>query len=325
MQQLFLLVLIGFPLLLSGCQKESLAMPSERVNTAGTHYQSLRTSDGQEREFIVYIPASAAGQRAVPVLLVLHGTNQSGRVFYNRSNLWNAKADQEGFIVVYPTALVYCHYDEGEQRTVTKWAAGDLGQTDVSRGALPLCPDEDLADDMLFFDELIPYLKENYLINSKRIYATGFSNGAQMTARLAAQRSEVFAAAAIHAGNLSSFIPANLAPRPMSILLSVGAEDGLFLKAIGAEPPLPVDATVMDIPGLVDVLRPFLGFSGLDESYTYSSTTYVGKTIADFLFADSKAGLDNQLRFVLIDELNHSYTEILVDPFWDFLAVQSLP
>ncbi len=261
----------------------------------------------------------------MPVLFVIHGTNQTGQVFYNNPNLWNPKADQEGFIIVYPTALVYCHYDNGVQRTTTKWAAGDLGETDVNKGALPLCPGEVLKDDMLFFDELISTIKEDYVVDEKRFYVTGFSNGAQMSARLAAQRPEVFAAVTVHAGNLSAFIPPSLSARPMSMMITVGADDGLFLNAIGASGPVPVDSTIMDFPGVENLLQAFLAINGLDFEYNYSKTQYFGKDIADFNFQTSNAGGNNSVRFVLIDGLAHSYTNILIDPFWTFLEGQSLP
>jgi len=324
MKKKLLFMIIGLSLLVIACQKEDTIQRDGVENVPGTYYRSLTTNDGQEREFIVYVPTAAAGKQNVPVLFVIHGTNQTGQVHYDK-NLWNPKADQEGFIVVYPTALVYCHFDNGVERTTTKWAAGDLGETEVDKGALPLCQGEMLRDDMLFFDELVVTIKEGYMVDRSRIYITGFSNGAQMTARLAAQRSELFAAVTIHAGNLSQFIPSTLAARPMSMVVSVGATDGLFLNAIGRSERLPLNEEAIDDPGLMKVLSSILDISGLANQYTYTSTQMGGKKVANFLFESSTVGLDNSLRFVLIEDLGHSYTEILIDPFWAFLEGQSLP
>jgi poly(3-hydroxybutyrate) depolymerase len=44
---------------------------------------------------------------------------------------------------------------------------------------------------------MIDVLKRNYAVDEDRFYATGFSNGAQFTGRLAAQMSDVFAAFAL--------------------------------------------------------------------------------------------------------------------------------
>ncbi len=325
MKKGILLFIVGLLFISAGCDDENLPEPSKTENIAGTYFRTITVSDGQERSFIVYIPPTAAGHQEVPVLIVIHGTNQNGQIFYDNPNLWNPKADQEGFIVVYPTALTYCHFDNGVQRTTTKWAAGDLGQTDVSLGALPLCTGEILRDDMLFFDELIQTIKKDYLVNEQRFYLTGFSNGAQMAARLAAQRSEVFAAVTVHAGNLSSFIPAVLSSRPMSLMVTVGAADPLFLQSIGANSPVAVDANALSNAGVAQLLEPFLKISGLDFQHTYSSTQYFGKDIGTFTFQTSNVGLDNYVRFVLIEDLEHSYTGILINPFWDFLKNKSLP
>lgn len=307
-----------------GCKKDDPVTPPAGENVAGTYYRTLNTSDGQERQYIVYIPESASGTVDVPLLLMIHGTNQTGQVHYDK-NLWNAKADQEGFIVVYPTALVYCHFDEGLERTTTKWAAGDLGQTDVNRGALPLCAGEVLKDDMLFFDELVSALKSDYSVDEKRIYLSGFSNGAQMTARLAAERPETYAAATVHAGNMSDFIPATLSTRPMSLLLTAGANDGLFATAVGMSVPIPVDSNLLDNAGVANAIQPFLNICGLSNSFSYSSNQYGGGGVANFLFETSDEGLDNSLTFILIEGLGHSYTDILIDPYWTFLRGESLP
>ncbi len=326
MKKLPFLILIGFTLLTSHCkQDDPVVVPIEIINEAGTYYNTITTSNGQEREFIVYIPPSAEGQKAVPILLVIHGTNQNGQIFYENPNLWNPKAEEKGFIVVYPTALIYCHYDNGVQRTTTKWAAGDLGQTNVNLGALPLCPDEELQDDMLFFDELISDIKREYVVDTNRLYITGFSNGAQMAARLAAQRPDVFAAATVHAGNLSKFVPTTLSSRPMSMIVTVGASDPLFMNSIGATSPVSVDSNAINNPGVMDLLEPFLEVNGLDSQYNYSSAQYYGKDIAEFIFQTSNVGLDNKLRFILIEDLEHSYTNILIDPFWTFLEEITLP
>ena len=301
------------------CKDDSPSPLQVTENIAGTYNKTLKTSDNSDREYIVYVPESATGSTPVPVLFVIHGTNQTGRVFYNNTSLWNPKADQEGFIIVYPTALVHCHFDNGEQRSVTKWAAGDLGQTDVSNGALPLCSDEPLADDILFFDELFATIKNDFVVDENRLYASGFSNGAQMTARLATQRSEVFAAVTVHAGNLSRFITPNLAEKTMSIMVTVGNIDGYLLRFAGVSGSVPIAESSIEIPGIVGLLQPFLDITGLENTYTYNSTQYVGKNIASFLFRTSKVGANNRFQFILIEDLGHSYTSILIDPFWDFL------
>lgn len=317
-----LLFILTLSLAVSGCKKDDPGSdpPVSLIeNVPGTYHKTLAIN-GNQRQYIVYVPQSVAGTTKVPALFMIHGTNQTGQYHYN-TGLWNTKAELEGFIVVYPTALVYCHYDAGEQRTVTKWNAGDLGQTDVSLGALPLCSGEVLEDDLQFFDSMTVDIRTNFGINEKRIYATGFSNGAQMTARLAAQRSEVFASVAIHAGNLSNFIPATLSTRPMSMLLTVGNKDNLFTSATGIPNPAPTDASLMSYPGVSNMLQRFLDVAGLSDQFVYSSSPGIGQ----FDYTTSLAGENNELRFIIIQNLAHNYTGILIDDYWDFLSSRSLP
>ncbi|HBC56330.1 MAG TPA: hypothetical protein DCZ03_04120, partial [Gammaproteobacteria bacterium] len=57
------------------------------------------------------------------------------------------------------------------------------------------------ASDMLFVDAMIETLQEQFSVDPRRIYATGFSNGASMSFRLARERSKRIAAIAPVAGN----------------------------------------------------------------------------------------------------------------------------
>ena len=310
----------------TGCKKEEPVpnTPSPAVqNISGTYNHTVEVN-GVSRQYIVYVPASANGGTNAPVLFMIHGTNQTGQYHYS-TNLWNSKAEQEGFIVVYPTALIYCHYDDGVERTCTKWAAGDLGETDVNLGALPMCPGQVLNDDVAFFDEMINEIKSEYSVDNKRIYATGFSNGAQMTSRLAAERSDIFAAVAVHAGNLSNFIPANLSSRPMSMVITVGANDGLFTSATGISNPAPIDQTLMNNSGVTAMIQRFLDINGLSNQFTYSSSQIGGVGVGHFNYSTSLSGESNFVQFSIIENLGHNYTNILIDDYWSFLASNTLP
>lgn len=297
--------------------------PYEIKNIAGTYFQTIDVN-GDQREYIVYVPNSAKDIGNVPVLFMFHGTTQTGRVHYDY-NLWNAKADIEGFIVVYPTAKVHCHFRNGFERNLTTWSTGDLGETNVNKGGFPLCPGESLADDMLFIDEMLATIISDYSVDEKRIYASGMSNGAKMTARLSVERAEVFAAIAVHAGTLSQFIPSNLSTRPMSLSLTVGANDPGFRKTLGITGGITIDETLISNSMLANMIQPFLDINGLSNQYKYSSTQIDGTTIGDFLYDTSLIGETNSLRFRIIEGLKHNYTSILIDDYWNFMKGESLP
>ena len=188
------------------------------TNVPGRHDLEL-DSEGETRHAIVYVPESAAGDVAAPVVVMVHGTSQDGEHFYTESR-WIAEADANGIIVVYPDALTYCfHQDENgdgdfddpdEQHVTTKWNSGFFSSN-------PLCTAEEIAalpagqraradhplrDDVAFFLAMIDRLSVEAVIDTRRVYATGFSNGAQMTSRLGNDAPDRFAAVASHAGYL---------------------------------------------------------------------------------------------------------------------------
>ena len=297
--------------------------PEEPQNIAGTYYRTLTTSDGKVREFIVYVPKSASVLQNVPVVFVIHGTNSTGQEFYDHPQKWTPKSDTEGFIAVYPTAFVHCYLDGGQERTTTKWASGNLGESNTQLGGLPLCTNERLAKDMEFFDEMIDTLKADYSINERRIYVTGNSNGAGMGLRLAAERSDIFAAVAVNAGTQSPFLDNSTTKRPMSMMITVGTNDNRFAEAVGSSVPVPIAESLIN--PISNIIQPALDVHALYTSHEYSESSIENAMTGEFLFSSSTMGNNNSIRFVIIEELPHSYSRKLVDPHWDFLKEQSLP
>ena len=297
--------------------------PEEPQNIAGTYYRTLTTSDGKVREFIVYVPESASVLQNVPVVFVIHGTNSTGQEFYDHPQKWTPKSDTEGFIAVYPTAFVHCYLDGGQERTTTKWASGNLGESNTQLGGLPLCTNERLAKDMEFFDEMIDTLKADYSINERRIYVTGNSNGAGMGLRLAAERSDIFAAVAVNAGTQSPFLDNSTTKRPMSMMITVGTNDNRFAEAVGSSVPVPIAESLIN--PISNIIQPALDVHALYTLHEYSESSIENAMTGEFLFSSSTMGNNNSIRFVIIEELPHSYSRKLVDPHWDFLKEQSLP
>ena len=292
-------------------------------NNTGTYYRTLTTTDGEVREFIVYVPESASVLQNVPVVFVIHGTGSNGQEFYDHPEKWTPKANAEGFIAVYPTALVHCHFEDGQEVSKTKWASGNLGESNTEMGGLPLCANETLANDMEFFDEMVAILKADYLIDERRIYVTGNSNGAGMGLRLAAERSDIFAAVAVNAGTQSPFLDNSTTKRPMSMMITVGTNDNRFAEAVGSSVPVPIAESLIN--PISNIIQPALDVHALYTSHEYSESSIENAMTGEFLFSSSTMGNNNSIRFVIIEELPHSYSRKLVDPHWDFLKEQSLP
>ena len=144
------------------------------------------------RTYWLHIPPSYDGSEPVPLVIVLHGSTGFSLFYpfwFFRSSFietyteFSQKADEEGFIVVYPNAK-YDFYSHG---------------FDYNYGYAPGCPPK-LVDDVGFLKSLINKMKNDYMINSSRIYITGLSDGAAMTYSIGSFLSDTIAAIAPVAG-----------------------------------------------------------------------------------------------------------------------------
>ncbi len=133
-------------------------------------------SGGLTRRYVLYRPDRVIIEGArVPVVMMLDGRGGTPWTAM-RSTGWNAKADREGFAVLYPEAT---RLDpEGPLHFLTNpqmWNAGS-GGSDAER------PD---VDDVTFLRDVLKDAMYRARIDPARCFMTGFSNGAAMTFRFA--------------------------------------------------------------------------------------------------------------------------------------------
>lgn len=302
--------------------------------------------DGVVREVILHVPASVDGSQAVPAVFMIHGTSGNGGKFYNISG-WVEKADAEGFVAVFPSALTYCLGDDddydgviepNEFKITTKWAAGALGTP-----VMPLCTDEQVAafppakqaqietrvlrDDVAFVDAIVGALQVELPIDRQRLYVSGFSNGASMSGRLLIERSDTFAAFAMAAG-----LPVVAGPalRPAPAVFTVGSLDDRFLVPLGLA-SLPVDETFLDIPQVRDAMGRIALDVQLDDTYTFAPTPVQGHPVPVFTFDQSLVGASNVFLAAVIEGATHQYPNgtnhpmVMADALWSFFRQYSLP
>lgn len=107
------------------------------------------TSSGLPREFIVYVPTGYDGSEPTPLLFMMHGLLSSGAqaAVPNGPYRWQDLADQEGFIVLFPSS----YQDDS-------W---DMNATDAD-----------------FVRDMISWSMANYNIRTTHIFTTGHSMGA---------------------------------------------------------------------------------------------------------------------------------------------------
>jgi len=263
--------------------------------------------EGADRHFIVYQPTQVAGKK-VPVVFMFHGTSGNGEKFYRISG-WKEEADREGFIAVFPSALRYCVDDKGKVVNTTKWNDGKL--TYIA------CDGQTIRDDVLFFREMVKYLKANYNIDENRIYASGFSNGANFVSRLTMEASDILAATAMSAGYLqdTSFVAKQLIPS----FLTVG---NMEEKLQSDGKPLAVNIHAIENPGLNALVSRMLYKLQLGSDYTYEQKPHM----ALYRFDKNTGPGKNIFQFAVIDSLPHRYPNgtnhplVMADIFWDYFS-----
>lgn len=165
---------------------ESAVTPSP-----GDHELTL-IHDGVQREYLLHAPPGYDTDTPMPLVLALHGRPSSPDSFQSLTGL-SDEADEAGFVVVYPAGV-----NGG-------WVVTGAG-----------------ADDVGFISALIDTVERTWGTDPDRIYVTGFSNGAQMTFRLAAELSDRLAAVApISGAPRGDLLPSS----PISVMSITGDAD----------------------------------------------------------------------------------------------------
>jgi polyhydroxybutyrate depolymerase len=278
--------------------------------------------DGAQRRFIAYVPATrpVTGARR-PVVFMHHGSSGTGGRFLRISG-WREQADATGLVAVFPTGLRYRILENG--RRSTKWNDGHLADL-IDLDERPRGYPDDApfpADDVGFTDAILAELDAHLPIDRRRVYASGFSNGADFTAHLAVERSTVFAAAAFSAGGLQE---PGTPERPIPMTMSVGTRDDRILALTGL-PELPLDPVdVLTQPVLDAAIERHLATLGLDPA-RYGASTDGRHTELRWPAADPA------FRFLLLGGLGHKYPNGRNNPggfaaapeFWRFFAAHPL-
>jgi predicted esterase len=154
-------------------------------------------SEGKDRTYYIYVPASLKPTVPVPLLITLHGSGRNGLSLVEK---WKDLADKEGFIVVGPDA------------------------SNSSGWRMP-------EDGPEFIYDLVEMLIKKYSIAVDRVYLFGHSAGAVFALNLAMFESEYFAGVAFHAGVWRSEAELKfpeVASRKTPIKIIVGDRDNFF-------------------------------------------------------------------------------------------------
>ena len=193
---------------------------------------TLATSDGP-REYLLFDPGRAGGvsplMPAPPLVVFLHGTGGTAEWADDEAG-WSALAGREGFALALPEGLPP-HPDQPPKFLTNprRWNDGrgvrnpEPGtRSDDTPDVLP----PSTADDVAFLGAVIDDAVGRAKADPRRVYLSGFSNGAGMAFRAATGLADKLAAVAPVAGY--NRVPEGERPsRPVPTLFAIGTADPL--------------------------------------------------------------------------------------------------
>ena len=180
---------------------------------AGSHWFTIVTPDGRTRRYRLYVPPSIDLNRQVPTPIVfnLHGGG-GGAEDAESSSRFNDTANENAFAVVYGEGIA--GEDASPARPLATWNAGAC----CGRAR------DEAVDDVQYIRSVLADVQTRIAVDRQRVYATGFSNGAMLSYRLACEAADIIAA--IAPVGAPGREPPNCNPvRPMPILHIHGRQD----------------------------------------------------------------------------------------------------
>ena len=215
------------------------------------------TWDGQERQYLEYVPSSYSESEATPVLFMLHGMGDEINNFFQATRIQNV-AEEQGWIVVCPQALEF-NYEIpmlGSQSFGTCWNVGSTVSVDLNMYGMPLNFDVTVSegvDDEGFLLATLEALKEEYNINQDKIFFAGFSLGGFMSHRMAITHGDIINSIAAVSGVIGNDITELTPVANVNVLQIFGTTDEMIsydggmisLQTLGSyNLGLPVEQTV---------------------------------------------------------------------------------
>ena len=175
MKKIFILFVIA---LLINCSDETDVLGTE-ILPGYTSTQKIN-HDGLERQYLIYIPNSYNGQSKLPLMINFHGFGGEVNDHLAYTDM-RSLADSENFILIYPQG-------------------SELGGYSHWNAALNRGDNKSTVDDLGFVEALINLHSD--IVNLKRVYAVGYSNGGMMSYALACYKSNLIAAIGSVSGSM---------------------------------------------------------------------------------------------------------------------------
>jgi polyhydroxybutyrate depolymerase len=207
------LMLLGFWAMVCYGEESS---SHDKLMGRGDHIVTLKV-DGLQRTYIVHVPPRYDSGAPLPLVIMLHGGGGTARAAIWETG-WIEKADEAGFLAVFPNAMPP---DPSRRSSFAKnpqlW----------NDGSDRFYPGQNAVDDVGFIAAILDDLSARLIVDMRRVFVTGFSNGAGMNFRVGARLSNRIAAIAPVAG--ANWLESVVLERPVSLLYITGNADPLNL------------------------------------------------------------------------------------------------
>jgi len=166
------------------------------------NYIEQVTVDGWLREFRLHVPKGYNGARALPIVVVFHGSSASASVIERETSM-NTRADAFGFFVVYP---------EGLHRA---WNIGECCRYSFLHH----------VSETAFLTGILDQMHSSFMVDPSRVYVTGYSDGATLSFLLGCALPNRIAAVAGVSGTLFEPEPRCPLPKPIPAMIIHGTGD----------------------------------------------------------------------------------------------------
>ena len=187
--------------------------------------------DNVNRNYLVYIPNSYDSEIDYPLMFLFHGFGGIASEFMNTADMRDL-AESKNFIVVYPQGLDLAS-------TGSHWNCSN-----------PSADNNSDVDDIVFIENLIDQLLIDYpVIDNKRIYAAGYSNGGYISYYLACN-SNKFAAISSVAGTMLDDSYQNCNAQFPTAMINIHGTDDFDVPYVG-------NSYYPSIPDVVDWWKNF--------------------------------------------------------------------
>ncbi len=174
-------------------------------------------ADGRKRSFEMFLPPHAKDNGA-GLVFVWHGNGDSAKnlaLFF----LAQQAAEEYNAIVVAPVNCCNDQYDDCCDFSTT-WNMGTFSKTEA---------------DLSVFDGILACVDQQFNIDNRRVYTTGFSAGSLWSSFLVVNRGEYLAAATIFSGGTGLVVDYHTPGSKLPVLLAWGGSADTYMGVVNFE------------------------------------------------------------------------------------------